>query len=127
MPAGVSTAPPPRSPPVAVATAGAARQRLVSSTRSHARRYDILSDLAAAEIDPVRAIASSSATLPGPIASAARAFAARTWKRTSGFIAAGSRCRDVARAVAVELDRLHQCMDLEPLADAQLCERAARD
>jgi predicted nucleotide-binding protein len=40
---------------------------LISSTKSHALRYDIPIDLAAAVIDPVDRIASKSAILPGPI------------------------------------------------------------
>src|SRR6185436_21095795 len=64
-PAGVSVDPPPRWPPVAVATAGRTRQWFVSSTRSHARRYDIPSFLADEVMEPGSAMASRSATLPG--------------------------------------------------------------
>ena len=65
----MTTAPPPRWPPISAATAGARSMWLTSSTRSHARRYDIPSERAAAEIEPVARIASSSAILPGPMRS----------------------------------------------------------
>lgn len=65
-PNGVSRAPPPRSPPCAVSTTARRKSALVASTSSHARRYDIPSDLAAAVMLPVAPIASSNATFPGP-------------------------------------------------------------
>src|SRR6185312_9701278 len=123
----VSAAPPPPSPPVAVATAGCARQRLVSSTSIHARRYDMPSERAAAEIEPVAAIASSSAILPGPIASAAPPFVASTWKRTSGLIVGLARDRRIAGAVAVERHRLDERVHRARFDEAELRERAPRD
>src|SRR5580704_10308768 len=66
-PAGVRTAPPPPLPPAAVSTSGVPRLRLSSSTSSQVRRYDIRKARPAAEIEPERAISSSTATLPGPI------------------------------------------------------------
>src|SRR5262249_43437996 len=61
--------PPPRRPPVSAVTAGSRSAWLTSSTSNHARRYDMPSARAAAEIDPVDLIASSNAILPGPMRS----------------------------------------------------------
>src|SRR5258706_8785863 len=68
MPTGVSAVPPPRRPPDSASTTGDLKQRFIVSTRSHARRYDMPSFLAADVIDPVLAMASSRSTLPGPTA-----------------------------------------------------------
>ena len=67
LPARVRTAPPPPLPPAAVSTTGVPKLRLRSSTSSQVRRYDIRKARPAAEIEPERAIASRTATLPGPI------------------------------------------------------------
>ena len=67
LPARVRTAPPPPLPPAAVSTTGVPRLRFRSSTSSQVRRYDMRSTRPAAEIEPERAISSSTATLPGPI------------------------------------------------------------
>src|SRR5262245_48980307 len=69
MPTGVSTAPPPWRPPGVAVTAGSSRASLSCSTSSQARRYDMPSSRAAAEIDPVFWIASRRAILPGPMRS----------------------------------------------------------
>ena len=68
-PTGVTTAPPPCRPPAADVTAGCCRAALICSTKSHARRYDIPTLRAAADIEPVSWIASKSAIFPGPIRS----------------------------------------------------------
>src|SRR5215468_5735100 len=64
----VSSAPPPCAPPGLVATTGSSKQEFISSTSSQARRYDILSERPASEIEPVRSISSSNRILPGPSA-----------------------------------------------------------
>jgi hypothetical protein len=63
-----ATLPSSGAPPGFVATTDALKQPFVSSTSSQARRYDILSERPASEIEPVRSIASSSRILPGPSA-----------------------------------------------------------
>src|SRR6516164_582329 len=60
-------APPPRRPPVSAVTARLRSAWLISSTNSHALRYDMPRDRAAAEIDPVDRIASNRAIFPGPM------------------------------------------------------------
>src|SRR6266700_6054564 len=67
----VTRAPPPPSPPVSVSTSGRRNAEFIASTSSQARRYDIFISRAAAEIDPVRAMAPSKSALPGPIATTA--------------------------------------------------------
>src|SRR5881409_1950171 len=67
----VTRAPPPPSPPVSVSTNGRRKAAFIASTSSQARRYDIFISRAAAEIDPVRAMAPSKSALPGPIATTA--------------------------------------------------------
>src|ERR1700750_2636152 len=67
LPSSVRTAPPPRVPPPAVSTTAAPNPLLSSSTRTQVRRYDIFNVRPAAEIEPARAICSSTAILPGPI------------------------------------------------------------
>src|SRR6516225_5030797 len=47
---------------------GSRKQLFISSTRSHARRYDMPSAMPALVIDPVSRIASSNRILPGPTA-----------------------------------------------------------
>src|SRR5215813_3860510 len=47
---------------------GSRKQLFISSTRSHARRYDIPIAMPAFVIDPLSLIASKSRILPGPIA-----------------------------------------------------------
>jgi len=64
-------APPPLRPPVRVSISGRRKALLIASTSSQARRYDIFISRAAAEIDPVRAMAASRSALPGPIATTA--------------------------------------------------------
>ena len=67
-PNSVTRAPPPRLPPVSVSTKGETKQLFIVSTRIHALRYYIPNSRAAAEIEPVFAIESNKAALPGPIA-----------------------------------------------------------
>lgn len=67
LPAAVSSAPPPPLPPAAVSTTGVPSVRFRSSTSSQVRRYDMRKALPAAEMEPDRAISSSTATLPGPM------------------------------------------------------------
>ena len=74
-------------------TTGDAKQRFIMSTSSHARRYDMPSAFAAAVIEPVRAIASRSSILPGPMAmSSPLLIRRRKWTRgASRFIGIGRR------------------------------------
>ena len=65
-PRRVSRAPPPPEPPAPVSTT-APRLRFRSSTSSHVRRYGIRRARPAPEMEPACSIASSTATLPGPI------------------------------------------------------------
>src|SRR6267143_2016340 len=67
----VTRAPPPPSPPVSVSTSGRRNAEFIASTSNQARRYDIFISRAAAEIEPVRAMAPSKSALPGPIATTA--------------------------------------------------------
>ena len=80
--------PPPRSPPCAVSKEGCFNERFNSSSSIQARRYDISILRAAAEIEPCSATASSSATLPGPIATTSPTLTRRR-KRTSGVCRSG--------------------------------------
>ena len=82
-PSGVSVLPPPCSPPIADATAALASEPFTSSTRTQARRYDMPNDFAAAVIERVSRIASSSAILPGPTKIASPAVTRRR-KRATG-------------------------------------------
>src|SRR5690625_5220848 len=67
-PRGVTSAPPPPLPPRTASTRGPVKALFIASTRSQARRYDIPMVRAARLIEPVAAIASRSAALPGPMA-----------------------------------------------------------
>ena len=85
-PNGVSSAPPPRRPPRAVATTGARKPRFRLSTSSHARRYDIPIARPAAEIEPDSPMSSSSRTLPGPSRNSA-VKSRRRLRRAGAFFA----------------------------------------
>lgn len=67
MPNGVKTAPPPPAPPDAAVVTGSVKAWFMLSSSTQARLYDMPMSRAAADIDPVLRMLSSSFTLPGPI------------------------------------------------------------
>ena len=84
-PVGESLVPPPSLPPGMARTTGFESRRLRSSTSIQARRYDMRSFLAAAEIEPVSRMASRSAIFPGPIARVLP-FTTRKWNCACAFV-----------------------------------------
>src|SRR5689334_2803966 len=79
-------APPPFLPPVCRSTTGWRQMRLISSTRSQARLYDMSMARPAAEIEPCRPMFSSRAILPGPMRSpVSRSMRRLSEGRTLGF------------------------------------------
>lgn len=68
LPVSVTVAEPPTAPPRVVTTTGCLKQRFIVWTRVHARMYDISIAADAWRKLPVRAMCSSSSTLPGPSA-----------------------------------------------------------